>query len=135
MFSSQGKKYVDPDYNPEKPLIPHGLSVVTTAPADFIFTTPAYPQRHLEAANLLGADLPVSHFACFGVQADEQCFVQLSHSEHEKVLVKCNQLRFKYTLQPHDTTFTSTPHVRLFTTLLVGNASICYLEEACSPRN
>ncbi|KAI6172795.1 Hydroxyacid-oxoacid transhydrogenase [Aphelenchoides besseyi] len=57
-ISSQGKKYVDPDYDSNKPLIPHGLSVVTTAPADFIFTTPAYPQRHLEAANLLGADLP-----------------------------------------------------------------------------
>ncbi|KAI6204666.1 Hydroxyacid-oxoacid transhydrogenase [Aphelenchoides besseyi] len=57
-ISSQGKKYVDPDYDSKKPLIPHGLSVVTTAPADFIFTTPAYPQRHLEAANLLGADLP-----------------------------------------------------------------------------
>lgn len=57
--SSQGKNYTDPDYDSNKPLIPHGLSVVTTAPADFIFTTPAYPQRHLEAANLLGADLPV----------------------------------------------------------------------------
>jgi len=57
-ISSQGKKYYDPDYDAKKPLIPHGLSVVATAPADFIFTTPAYPKRHLEAANLLGADLP-----------------------------------------------------------------------------
>jgi len=59
-ISSQGKNYTDPDYDSKKPLIPHGLSVVTTAPADFIFTTPAYPQRHLEAANLLGADLPTT---------------------------------------------------------------------------
>ncbi|KAI6240794.1 Hydroxyacid-oxoacid transhydrogenase [Aphelenchoides fujianensis] len=35
-ISSQGKKYVDPDYDQKKPLIPHGLSVVTTAPADFL---------------------------------------------------------------------------------------------------
>ncbi|CAD5233283.1 unnamed protein product [Bursaphelenchus xylophilus] len=56
-ISSQGKRYTDPCYAQNHPLIPHGLSVVTTAPADFLFTTDAYPQRHLEAAQLLGADL------------------------------------------------------------------------------
>ena len=64
-ISSQGKKYFDNDYGKDHPLIPHGLSVVVTAPADFIFTVSTNPEKHLEAANLLGANLPVSFISSY----------------------------------------------------------------------
>ncbi|CAJ0574023.1 unnamed protein product, partial [Mesorhabditis spiculigera] len=59
-ISSQGKRYTDPDYPKNSPLIPHGLSVVTTAAADFEFTAHACPDRHREAAIALGAEIPIS---------------------------------------------------------------------------
>ncbi|VDL77172.1 unnamed protein product [Nippostrongylus brasiliensis] len=56
-ISSQGKSYFDADYPSKKPLIPHGLSVVTTAVADFEYLTPAFPERHAQAARALGASV------------------------------------------------------------------------------
>lgn len=49
------------DYHPvgypaDEPLVPHGMSVIVNAPAVFRFTASASPQRHTEAARLLGAD-------------------------------------------------------------------------------
>jgi hydroxyacid-oxoacid transhydrogenase len=49
------KSFAPPDYPREEPIIPHGLSVVITAPATFRWTYPVNPERHIRAAKLLGA--------------------------------------------------------------------------------
>lgn len=44
-------------YPDKKPMVPHGLSVVINAPAVFRWTAQANPERHLAAAQPLGADV------------------------------------------------------------------------------
>jgi hydroxyacid-oxoacid transhydrogenase len=51
------RKYRAPGYETDHPLVPHGISVILNAPAVFRFTASANPQRHLQAAEALGADI------------------------------------------------------------------------------
>ena len=43
-------------YPADEPMVPHGMAVALTAPEAFRFTFDAAPERHLRAAELLGAD-------------------------------------------------------------------------------
>jgi hydroxyacid-oxoacid transhydrogenase len=52
--SGMVRGYRPPGYPPERPIVPHGMAVVLNAPAALRFTAPARPERHLEAARLMG---------------------------------------------------------------------------------
>jgi hydroxyacid-oxoacid transhydrogenase len=51
------KSYRAPGYPPDHPLLPHGFSVILNASAAFRFTASASLDRHLAAAEALGADI------------------------------------------------------------------------------
>ncbi len=55
--AGQAKSFRMPGYPDADALVPHGVSVVTSAPAALAFTAAACPERHLDAAALLGEDV------------------------------------------------------------------------------
>jgi len=54
--SGLNRHWTAPGYITDHPLVPHGFSVILNAPAVFRFTACANPERHLKAAEVLGAD-------------------------------------------------------------------------------
>jgi hydroxyacid-oxoacid transhydrogenase len=54
--SGMVRDYVPHGYPDDHPIVPHGMSVILNAPAVFRWTAQANPERHLEAARLLGAE-------------------------------------------------------------------------------
>jgi hydroxyacid-oxoacid transhydrogenase len=55
--SALARDYFPEGYPTDHTIVPHGMSVILTAPAVFRWTAQANPERHLEAARLLGADV------------------------------------------------------------------------------
>jgi hydroxyacid-oxoacid transhydrogenase len=54
--SGMVRDYVPAGYPDDHPIVPHGMSVILNAPAVFRWTAQADPERHLQAARLLGAE-------------------------------------------------------------------------------
>jgi hydroxyacid-oxoacid transhydrogenase len=55
--SGMVRDYVPEGYLVDHPIVPHGMAVVLNAPAVVRFTAPEDPERHLYAAQLMGADV------------------------------------------------------------------------------
>jgi hydroxyacid-oxoacid transhydrogenase len=66
------RNYRAPGYAVNHEMVPHGVSVILNAPAVFRFTACASPERHLQAAEALGADISRAKAADAGSVLAEQ---------------------------------------------------------------
>lgn len=64
--SGMVRDYKPDQYKVKNPLIPHGMSVILIAPAAFRFSASGCPERHLQAAQALGADISRAQHADAG---------------------------------------------------------------------
>jgi hydroxyacid-oxoacid transhydrogenase len=55
-IAGQVRDFHPADYPHDEPMVPHGMAVSLTAPEAFRFTFEAAPERHVRAAEILGAD-------------------------------------------------------------------------------
>lgn len=51
------RDFTPPGFDVDHPMVPHGMSVILHTPAVARFTAPSSPERHLRAAEALGADI------------------------------------------------------------------------------
>jgi hydroxyacid-oxoacid transhydrogenase len=66
------RNYRAPGYAVDHAMVPHGVSVILNAPAVFRYTACAAPERHLQAAEALGADIGHAKAADAGSVLAEQ---------------------------------------------------------------
>jgi hydroxyacid-oxoacid transhydrogenase len=59
--SGMVRDYRPDGYAVDHPIVPHGMSVILNAPSVFRWTAQANPDRHLEAARLMGTDVRNVH--------------------------------------------------------------------------
>ncbi len=74
--------WVPEGYPDPHPFVPHGFAVAVTAPACFRFTEQALPERHREAARLLGGERLAETFA--GLMRDVGAPLSLSELGYEE---------------------------------------------------
>src|SRR5262249_29441940 len=70
--SGLNRQWTAPGYAADHPLVPHGISVILNAPAVCPFTACANTERHLKAAQVLGANIDKAKPADAGAILSEQ---------------------------------------------------------------